>query len=285
LEKPSGIIWIASYPKSGNTWTRSFLHNLINILSGETDEAHDINAMNVMSAWEIAAQPYEAVLGKKVTNATREEIAAVRHRVQRELSESVDGLAFVKTHHALVMDRGASTLNFDVTSGAIYIVRNPLDVAISFAHHTGKGLDEAIAQMGKTGLETPVGETAVYEVYGSWSQHVESWTRKPHRTINVMRYEDMLADPHAAFGALASHLLLAPDKTQLDRAIELSSFERLQAQEQEHSFREKPAVAERFFRAGEAGQWRDVLSSEQVDRIVADHESQMRRFGYWPDDR
>lgn len=283
MEKPSGIIWIASYPKSGNTWTRSFLHNLINILSGEAEESHDINAMNVMSAWEIAAQPYEAILGKKVTDATREEIAAVRHQVQRELAESVNGLAFVKTHHALVMDRGATTLNFDVTSGAIYIVRNPLDVAISFAHHMGTGLDDAISKMRKTGLETPIGETAVYEVYGSWSQHVESWTRKTHRTIHVMRYEDMLADPQATFGALARHLLLAPSGTQLDRTIELSSFERLKTQEDEHSFREKPIAAERFFRAGTARQWRTTLTDKQVARIVTDHEVQMRRFGYWPD--
>lgn len=283
VEKPSGIIWIASYPKSGNTWTRSFLHNLLNILAGDTEDAHDINAMNVMSAWEIAARPYEVLLGKPVTQASREEIAATRHRVQRQLAESVDGLAFVKTHHALVMDRGAPTLNFDVTSGAIYIVRNPLDVAISFAHHMGTGLDEAIAQMGRHGLETPVGERAVYEVYGSWSQHVESWTRKPHRTIHVMRYEEMLDDPRAAFGALARHLLLAPSPAQLDRAIELSSFERLKAQEEEHGFREKPKAAERFFRTGKAGQWREVLSDEQVARILADHGVQMRRFGYWQD--
>ncbi|MEM8876878.1 MAG: sulfotransferase domain-containing protein [Pseudomonadota bacterium] len=283
MEKPSGIIWIASYPKSGNTWTRSFLHNLINVLSGDAEEAHDINAMNVMSAWEIAAPPYEAALGKKVTNATREEIAAVRHRVQSELAGSVEGLAFVKTHHALVMDRGATTLNFDVTSGAIYIVRNPLDVAISFAHHMGTDLNNAIAQMGKTGLETAIGERAVYEVYGSWSQHVESWTRNPHRTVHVMRYEDMLTDPHAAFGALARHLLLTPTKTQLDRAVELSSFEKLKAQEEQNSFREKPIAAERFFRAGKEGQWREVLTGEQITRIVTDHELQMRRFGYWPD--
>lgn len=283
MAKPKGIIWLASYPKSGNTWTRSFLHNLLGLLSGESEKTHDINAMNVLSTWEVAGEPYERLLGKTLGECTREEIASVRHKVQQGIADSVNGLAFVKTHHALVMDRKQPTLNFDVTSGAIYIVRNPLDVAISFAHHMSSSIDEAIRQMAKIGLETPIGERSVYEVYGSWSQHVESWTRKAHRTIHVMRYEDMLADPHATFGGLARHLLLNPPDELLDRAIDLSSFARLKAQEDEHGFREKPKDAERFFRSGTAGQWRSELSADQINRIVSDHGPQMRRFGYLDD--
>ncbi len=281
-QKPKGIIWLASYPKSGNTWTRNFLHNLINVMSEDDAPAQDINRMNAMSTWEIAAAAYESLLGRSVTECTREEIAAVRHSVQQQMADSADGLAFVKTHHALVMDRKLPTINFDVTAGAIYIVRNPLDVAISFSHHMGASIDDAITQMATEGLETPVAEKAVYEVYGSWSQHVESWTRKPHRTIYVMRYEDMLASPEDTFGGLARHLLLQPDDRQLGKAIELSSFEILRDQELEKGFSEKPKAAETFFRAGRQGQWKDELTAAQVDRIVADHRGQMQRFGYVP---
>jgi len=281
-ENPRGIIWLASYPKSGNTWTRNFLHNLTNVLSGEADDTQDINRMNAMSTWEIAGPPYEKLLGKSLDRCTREEIASVRHEVQRQIADTANGLAFVKTHHALVMDREQPTINFDVTSGAIYIVRNPLDVAISFSHHMGAPIDTAITQMATTGLETPVAEKSVYEVYSSWSQHVESWTRKPHRTIYVMRYEDMLDDPETTFGALATHLLLDPSPAELRQAIDLSSFDRLQKQEREKGFREKPKAAENFFRSGTANQWRDRLTREQIDRIVADHHDQMERFGYLP---
>jgi len=279
---PRGIIWLASYPKSGNTWTRNFLHNLINLMEGVADETHDINRMNALSTWEIAAPPYEELLGKKIKDCSRDEIAAVRHDVQQQIADSVDGLAFVKTHHAMVMDRQQPAINFNVTSGAIYVVRNPLDVAISFSHHINANVDEAIIQMGTEGLETPIGEHAVYEVYSSWSQHVESWTRKKHQTIYVMRYEDMLSDPEATFGALARHLLLKPSKRQLRRAIELSSFERLKAQEDAEGFREKPEKAERFFRSGTADQWRTDLTPAQIKQIVADHKTQMERFGYYP---
>jgi hypothetical protein len=277
-----GIIWLASYPKSGNTWTRNFLHNLINVMAGDDLETQDINRMNQHSTWEISGKAYEKLLGKNLGQCTREEIASVRHQVQQQIADNADGLAFVKTHHALVMDRKKPTINFDITSGAIYIVRNPLDVAISFSHHLNASIDEAIEQMAIVGLETPVNEKSVYEVYSSWSQHVESWTRKPQRTIYVMRYEDMLNDPATTFRGLARHLLLEPSVAQLERAIELSSFDRLQSQEKEKGFKEKPKDAKQFFRSGKANQWQQELNGRQIDRIVNTHRKQMERFNYYP---
>ncbi len=95
-----------------------------------------------------------------------------------------------------------------------------------------------------------------------------------------MRYEDMLADPQSAFHRLTQHLLLNATKEQLAEAIEHSSFEKLKEQEDKEGFREKPKVAERFFREGRSGQWREVLTPAQVDRIIRDHREQMLRFGY-----
>ena len=95
-----------------------------------------------------------------------------------------------------------------------------------------------------------------------------------------MRYEDMHADPERIFGALAHHLLMAPDAKQLQRAIDLSSFDKLQKQEEESGFTEKPKKAERFFRKGQPDQWKTELTQAQIDRIVSVHGKQMRRFGY-----
>lgn len=281
---PTGILWIASYPKSGNTWTRTFLHNLLKILESDDGEVQDINAMNEFTTWEISARAYEKHLGKPPKDCDRKDIAALRPRVQEEIAENTDGLAMVKTHHALVMDRGTATINFAATSGAIYLVRNPLDVAISFSHHMSSDIDYAIDQMAEVDLETAVSDKSIYEVYGSWSQHVESWTRKPHRTVYVMRYEDMLADSVGAFGGLARHLLLRPKPDQLQEAVSRSAFDKLQKQESDSGFREKPEKAERFFREGKAGQWREQLNRRQIRRIVKTHHVQMARFGYLTDD-
>jgi Sulfotransferase domain len=280
-EVKPGIVWMASFPKSGNTWARAFLHNLAKILGGE-DEAQDINMMGRFSTWEIRKPNYTEALGFEPTDEHRNEIAAVRHQVQQRIADEYDGLIFVKTHQALVIDRGHSTINFAVTSGAVYIVRNPLDVAISYAHHMGRSIDETIESIGTRDIETATTDKAVYEVYGSWSQHVHSWTRKPHPAIYVMRYEDMVAEPTRTFGCLVRHMLLDATPGQLAEAIDRSSFEKLRAQEERDGFRERPEMAKRFFREGRVGQWRDILTSAQVDRVVRDHGDEMARFGYLP---
>ena len=278
----AGIIWLASYPKSGNTWARSFLFNLISILTGEDPSTRDINAVNERSIWDISARRYEEILGKPPKEAGREAVAAARPKVQEAIADELPGISLVKTHNALVIDRGYPAINTKVTSGAVYIIRNPLDVAISFSHHLGTTVDKAIERMGKKGLETPMTDESIHEIYGSWSENVLSWTRKPNKAIFVMRYEDMKRTPEKTFGALAQHLLMSPTRDQLARAIELSSFERLQQKEEETGFKMKPKEAEKFFRKGQVDEWKEVLTKRQVQRIVSDHGQQMSRFGYLP---
>lgn len=277
---PEGIVWLASYPKSGNTWTRAFLHNLLNVMKGEGSGAQDINRMTEYTVWDISGEAFRKALGKAPDAASRDEVAAARPKVQATIADEAGGLMFVKTHNALVMDRGHPTINLGVTSGVVYIVRNPLDVAISFSHHMGATLDEAIERMGIKGYETSGSKRSAFEIYGSWSENVFSWTRRPNRALYIMRYEDMHNEPTKTFGALARHLLINPNQAQLKHAIELSSFKEMQHQEEEAGYREKPKTADKFFRKGEVGEWKEVLSGAQVERIRKVHGEQMRRFGY-----
>lgn len=281
-EPQKGLIWLASYPKSGNTWTRTFLHNLLGVMRGEAGAGWDINQLNEFSTAAQGIRLFEEIIGKPWTECSKDEIAKCRAEVQARVYERSDGLAFVKTHNALMADRGHPTVNLSITSGAVYVVRNPLDVAISYAHHLSAPIDRAIQIMGRVAYETGGSERQSYELMGSWSEHVVSWSARPHRAIHVMRYEDMLAKPVETFGALARFLLLLPSKEELGRAIAMSSFEALRGQEDEKGFREKPEKAERFFRVGKAEQWREQLSQAQVKRILRDHGKVMERFGYVP---
>jgi hypothetical protein len=72
------------------------------------------------------------------------------------------------------------------------------------------------------------------------------------------------------------------NRERLNKAVELSSFRVLQEQEKRQGFKEKTPVADKFFREGKAGQWKSQLSQKQIDAVVAAHQEQMARFGYWP---
>jgi hypothetical protein len=272
------IVWLASYPKSGNTWLRVFLHNLFR----DPDEPYDINQIDKFSVSDSAAGWYQQLDPRPVTELTAEEIAQLRPRVHKLITGIFPDNVFVKTHCALVESHGTPGITMEYTAGAIYIVRNPLDVAISYAHHFGRGLDEAIRELNSPGLQTQTGPRHVYELMGSWTEHVASWTARPSPALHVMRYEDMLNEPEKAFGSVVRFLGLNPRRERLLKAIEQSSFRNMQQQESQKGFEERSDKSERFFREGRAGQWREAMTQAQIEAVVTAHRQQMTRFGYYP---
>ena len=136
--------------------------------------------------------------------------------------------------------------------------------------------------MANRGTVTQGSERVIYEVHTSWSNHTMSWTQQPHPGLHVVRYEDMLHRPASAFRNVCNFLRLTPPKERLENAIQLSSFDSLKKQEANKGFRERSQKSESFFRVGKSGQWREVLSQEQVDRVIENHKEQMQRFRYWP---
>jgi hypothetical protein len=272
------IVWLASYPKSGNTWLRVFLHNLFRA----PDEPYDINRIDKFSVSDSAAGWYRQFDPRPATQLSFEEIAQLRPKVHKLLTGIFPDNVFVKTHAALVEAHGTPTITMEQTAGAIYVVRNPLDVAISYADHYGRTLDAAIEEVCRKGLQTATTDRHVYELIGSWSEHVASWTARPSPALHVMRYEDMLSDPERAFGSVVKFLGLNASRARLLKAIEQSSFKTMQEQEAQKGFEERSDKSKRFFREGRAGQWREVLTAAQIDAVVAAHRQQMARFGYFP---
>jgi hypothetical protein len=110
--------------------------------------------------------------------------------------------------------------------GAIYVVRNPLDVAVSLAPYLGLPLDLTIRTMAATLTAPPPSDLLAPEIWGSWTENVRSWTTEPPPVIKVMRYEDMLADPVAACTAIAEHMRIGASPAEIAEAVAASSFER-----------------------------------------------------------
>jgi hypothetical protein len=275
----AGIIWLASYPKSGNTWLRSFLHNFLRA----ADRSHDINRLTDLTAGESMTELYRAQDPLLDEHYTDDRVRQLRPLVHRAISQRSPDTVLVKTHNALAEIDGAPLISLDVTAGAIYVVRNPLDVAISFSHHNRTTVDNIIEFMNTKAAATVSNATNVYEFYDTWSGHVASWTATSSPTLHVMRYEDMLASPLKSFGGVVKFLGIEAPRQRIEKAIRLSSFQVLKEQERRQGFRERPRAMEAFFREGKAGQWKKVLSNEQIAAIVSAHREQMERFGYVPD--
>jgi len=275
-----GIIWLASFPKSGNTWVRAYLHNLLR----NPPKPADINQLDQFCYGESSTVWYRNLTGDTPSwEATTEEIAQIRHQGHQRMAGTSPDSVFVKTHNYMGEWHDIPIHTMDVTNGAIYVVRNPLDVVLSFANHFGCTFDQAIDQMGDPKSATNNTEEHIPEVLSTWSMHVKSWTvQKETRWLHIVRYEDMLDKPFKTFNKVARFLGLNPPKARVQKAIKFSSFKSLKAQEQKTGFKEASENASSFFRSGKKGQWRSVLSDEQIRRVISDHGEQMRRFDYLP---
>lgn len=273
------ILWLASYPRSGNTWLRALLHNYLR----NAAEAHDINKLRDLTAVDSDAHWYRIFDPRPCEALSKEEVAALRPKVHQAITRSRPDTVFVKTHNALVIDRGTPMISAEYTAGAVYVLRNPLDVAVSYSVHFGVSLDEAVDAMNRPHNQSRTNEpNFVYEFLGSWSENVESWTDRETKAIHVVRYEDLRENPEEAFGGVIRFLGLPENADRLQRAIKNSSFSVLQAQEQRAGFRERSLKSDTFFRSGRSGEGVECLSPAQIRSLQQAHEAQMRKFGYWP---
>jgi len=274
----SRIVWLASYPKSGNTWLRVFLANL----SSDSDRPYDINTLREFGFSDTRASLFERVSGQPFEALSTERIHQLRPAVHRLISRQRTGLVYVKTHNAIAVRDGVPTITPEVTKGAVYLIRNPLDVAVSYAHHFAMAVDDVIVAMASPDNVLATVERSAFSYLGTWSQHVRSWTQAPGLNAHVVRYEDMLEGSAATFRAVSRHLGLEVSRAELKRAVRFSSFEELKRQESAHGFRERGPAGNAFFRRGEAGAWQDALQPAQAAAIIEAHREVMGAFGYLP---
>jgi hypothetical protein len=270
------ILWLASFPKSGNTWLRAFLANYLR--GGRLPE--DINKLPNFSYGDMRVEYYEQISGKKGVDLGYDEINRLRPLVHRFLAGAHPGLVLVKTHSHLSIIDEVPTITPDVTFGAVYVVRNPLDVAVSFGHHYGLSTEAAVKAICFKGLETVPQTGHILQVLSDWSSHLKGWLDAPGLYLHQMRYEDMTRSPTKTFGGVLEFLKIPKDRERLKRAIRHSSFNVLAGQERQSGFVERSKSAEKFFRQGEIGGWRKELTSEHVDFIIHHHREAMTKMGY-----
>lgn len=275
------IYWLASYPKSGNTWMRILLTNYLR----NAQEPADINNLDA-GPIASARQVFDDNVGIEASDLTQDEIERLRPFVYDTLSAKADRPFFLKVHDACTSTAtGRPLFPTRATAGVIYMLRNPLDVAVSSAHHGGSEIEKAIGSMRNPEAALLASPDRLHSQLRqrllTWSDHVLSWVDAPRLRVHVVRYEDMLADTVDTFTQTIRFCRLDDEPARIARAVEFSRFERLQRQEQKNGFQERlPYATAPFFRRGEAGSWHDELAPEQIDELISDHRAVMERFGY-----
>ena len=279
----SGIIWLASYPKSGNTWVRAFLANYLS--NGK--RAVPINQLPNHILGDNLILHYEQYAKRTLDDVTPEQLAQMRPRIHEWFARSRPEDVFVKTHNAIAKIDGVPLITPSATAGAIYAVRNPLDVAVSFAHHYQIDYGRAVDSLCQDDYALPAANGLLPQYLGSWSRHVASWTQAQGLTLLVLRYEDLTEKPAKSFARLIQFLGLPNDKPRLKRAVKFSSFNQLARQEKQTPFVEaRPDGNTSFFRKGQVGAWREALTQDQVAQVVDQNRAMMVTMGYLgPDGR
>lgn len=276
----SGILWLASFPKSGNTWLRVFLANL---MRGGAEPV-DINRIELAT---IASDRTTAddILGFDTADLTDDEVDCLRPEVYRQVAHASAAPVFMKIHDAYTMTaRGEPMIPPEVTRAAIYVVRNPLDVTASLIGQGAESADEVVGFMGRSdSTSRRAGDAFPVQLrqrLSSWSQHAASWIDQRDVPVHVVRYEDMVWRPAETFRAVARCAGLSDAPADIDRALAHSSFETLKAQERARGFKERCSGSDGFFHSGRVGSWRQRLEARQVERLVVDHHAVMARLGY-----
>lgn len=213
-----------------------------------------------------------------------EEIDLLRPLVYTEISKESNDILFIKTHDAFTHNvNNEEIFPKNITHSVIHIVRNPLDVAVSFAHHSHIPIDKSINTLNSEekclACKKSLLNKQLRQKLLSWSEHYYSWKHSQTHYL-LIKYEDLLSHPKETFKKILIHIYKHYDSTKLEQAIAYSSFSELKKQENKNPFKEKPLHAEAFFRKGKKDSWKEEMTTKQQRKIIDTHQKVMQELGY-----
>mgnify|MGYP001179053863 CR=1 FL=1 len=276
------IVWLASYPKSGNTYLRSFLSTYF----FSKDDSYSFDLLK-----NIGQYPKTSVFSRLGINIKdRHEVAKSHLKVQKKINDS-NTLKFLKTHSSFVKMDGYSFTDLDNTLGVIYVVRDPRDVIISFSNHNDQPINKTLEMINDNFILDADDENRVPVYMGSWSFHYNSW--KPFKRVNkyiLVKYEDLIKNKEKTFKEilyflknLANVNFKIEDK-KIKKIIQEIEFEKLKKLEEKIGFPESKKTKQgkkiAFFRKGSSQQWRNNLDLKTRKSIETSCEKEMKELGY-----
>ena len=284
------IIWLASYPKSGNTWLRFYI---LSLLMGKKTN------LNLNHLKAIMAYPHSTQFEGLVSNLFDLDEIAKNWITSQKKVNSNKHLRFFKTHNMLGNYNEYPFTDSENTLGAIYIVRDPRNVITSLKNHYSlSDYSEAKKFMFDENKILAMSERQknlfmkskifpLKQIVGSWKTNYLSW-KYMNKNYLLVRYEDLTENPKNEFTKIADFvgklLKLKFTEDQIDKAINLSSFEKLEKMEKESGFTEstvnKEGFKNKFFFLGPKNDWTKILDPEISNEINKKFEKEMKELKY-----
>jgi hypothetical protein len=274
------LVLIASFPKSGNTWTRIVLERI------RQGPDFPINGLDDRFQGVGRRLLFDSIFPVNAADLPPDEIENMLPDMYRQVAAEAAESSFVKVHDNVRKTRSGEWLYPpDCVNSAIYITRHPFDVAVSNANHFGISIEKAVEFLAEEvvpGLSPSLPEW-LEQYFGTWSQNVTSWLDEAPYPVTVARYEDLHSDIVSQFRRLSSAAGLHATADDVTRAASASRFEELQKEEMDRGFRERPMMSPQFFRSGRMRSWEGILDQKLRAQLVKDHGEVMQRLGYTPD--
>lgn len=278
------IIWLASYPKSGNTWVRSIISSLLYTNDG---------IFNLKLLRQIDQFP-EKKYFKDLINDFGNFNQIKSHWILAQDKINLDGKKkLFKTHQGKYTIEGDNFVNSENTSGVIYVVRDPRTVVSSISNHYTKSINDSLKFMLSPSM---IGNAKSFEekksglltLLGKWNEHYRSWT-KVKKNLLLIKYEDLLLKPDLELEKITSFLKkyfqFETNEKKNRNILDTTSFQNLKKMENKYSFNEAVLNKEtnskvNFFNLGPKNNWRNLLNREVIKSIEENFASEMKELDY-----
>ena len=281
MDDLKNLLWVASYPKSGNTWMRAILTSLFY----SDDGIFDFKLLPKIDQFE-KLQYFDFVKNINIEEYKKlNELPTIsKYWVEAQKRIESKELIFFKTHSCNYSHNNLNYTNQIKTRGGIYIIRDPRDVAVSYSKFIGESIDLTIDYMLAQSRQIWNQNKSVGIIVSRWDYHVASWLNLKAPIIFI-RYEDLLDKTEKILSELINFLTeelrikINVNQKKIDNIIQSTSFSLLKQKEEKEGFREasKSSV---FFREGKSMQWKNDLNENQISKIESNFNETMKKFNY-----
>tara|TARA_B110000008_G_scaffold24260_1_gene21956 strand:+ start:119 stop:991 length:873 start_codon:yes stop_codon:yes gene_type:complete len=288
------IIWLASYPKSGNTWVRSIVNQLaFHDIKKNEDVFDGLNKIRRYPA------PYDMPKLPKISEVSTDdqkkkviEYSIKNWKKTQDRIYEKKKLQFLKTHNVLCkLKIGIQDYQFtDILNsiGVIHIVRDPRNIVTSVKNHFNhESIEESIDMMKDPNRWTGFKNNEVPQLLSSWNNHFNSWKQFPKNNF-LIKYEDLIRnidhEIKRLINFISSFIKIEISQKEIDTIIQNSSFVNFSKLEQKGKFKENSLKINgnknKFFYLGPKNDWQQILKKESASSITSTFEKEMIELGY-----